>query len=206
MNNSNDDTKAPPRKPASDSRRPYAGKKTTGAGEKRSFSDVKAAAPGRGERPIFVKRPGVKPPPKAPLKSPSEDARIAKVMARAGLCSRRDAEGWIAQGRVMVNGVILTSPAFNVTASDKILVDGKPLGGRERTRLFLFHKPRGLVTTDRDPEGRPTIFTVLPPELPRLMTIGRLDINTEGLLLLTNDGGLARMKLERGVRVVAEVR
>ena len=181
-------------RPPSDSKMPYAGKKTAGPGAKRSFDSVKAAAPGRGERPMFSKRPGTKPAaPKTPPKDPSEDARIAKVMARAGLCSRRDAEGWIAQGRVMVNGVVLASPAFNVTASDKIVVDGKPLGGRERTRLFLFHKPRGLVTTDRDPEGRPTIFTALPPELPRLMTIGRLDINTEGLLLMTNDGGLARV-------------
>ena len=180
-------------RPASDSQRPYEGKKTSKPGEKRSFEGVKAAAPGRGERPMFIKRPGAKPPPKAPLKPPSEDARIAKVMARAGLCSRRDAEGWIAQGRVVVNGAVLASPAFNVTAKDRIVVDGRPLGGRERTRLFLFHKPRGLVTTDRDPEGRPTIYTALPPELPRLMTIGRLDINTEGLLLLTNDGGLARV-------------
>ena len=125
--------------------------------------------------------------------SEKEDARIAKVMARAGLCSRREAETWIAEGRVSVNGVALTSPAFNVGPRDKIIVDGKLLGGRERTRLFMFNKPRDLVTTNADPDGRPTIFGVLPPELPRLMAIGRLDINTEGLLLLTNDGGLARV-------------
>lgn len=122
-----------------------------------------------------------------------EGQRIAKVMARAGVCSRRDAEAWIAEGRVSVNGKVLLSPAFNVSEADDVRVDGKPLGQRERTRLFLFHKPRGLVTTARDPEGRPTVFEALPPGLPRLVAIGRLDINSEGLLLLTNDGGLARV-------------
>jgi 23S rRNA pseudouridine2605 synthase len=119
--------------------------------------------------------------------------RIAKAMARAGLCSRRDAEAWILAGRVSVNGEQLTSPAFNVVEGDDIRVDGEALKAHERTRLFLFHKPRGLVTTARDPEGRPTIFDALPDELPRVVAVGRLDINTEGLLLLTNDGGLARV-------------
>jgi 23S rRNA pseudouridine2605 synthase len=119
--------------------------------------------------------------------------RIAKVMARAGVCSRREAEVWIAEGRVSVNGEVLESPAFNVSETDNVRVDGKPLAAAERTRLFMFHKPRGLVTTARDPEGRATVFAALPPDLPRLVTIGRLDINTEGLLLLTNDGGLARV-------------
>ena len=119
--------------------------------------------------------------------------RIAKVMARAGLASRRQAEAWIAAGRVAVNGVVISSPALNVTSSDRIAVDGQPLRARERTRLFRYHKPRGLVTTHSDPEGRPTIFAALPKNLPRLISIGRLDINTEGLLLLTNDGGLARV-------------
>ena len=119
--------------------------------------------------------------------------RIAKVMARAGLCSRREAEEWIEAGRVSVNGNVLTSPALDVSDRDVILVDGKPLPVRERTRLFLYHKPRGLVTTAWDPEGRPTVFQNLPKGLPRVVTIGRLDINTEGLLLLTNDGGLARV-------------
>jgi 23S rRNA pseudouridine2605 synthase len=122
--------------------------------------------------------------------------RIAKVIARAGLCSRRDAEAWIAAGRVAVNGVVLTSPARNVGPADAIEVDGKPLAQRQRTRLFLFHKPRGLVTTNKDPEGRPTVFDYLAErhvEAPRLVSIGRLDINTEGLLLLSNDGGLARV-------------
>jgi len=119
--------------------------------------------------------------------------RIAKVIARAGLASRREAEAWIAAGRVSVNGSVISSPALNVTDSDRIAVDGAPLRPHERTRLFLYHKPRGLVTTHSDPEGRDTIFRALPRNLPRLISVGRLDINTEGLLLLTNDGGLARV-------------
>jgi 23S rRNA pseudouridine2605 synthase len=119
--------------------------------------------------------------------------RIAKVMARAGLASRREAEAWIAAGRVSVNGATIASPALNVTPADRIAVDGEPLRTRERTRLFLYNKPRGLVTTHADPQGRPTIFRALPKNLPRLISVGRLDINTEGLLLLTNDGGLARI-------------
>ncbi len=119
--------------------------------------------------------------------------RIAKVMARAGICSRRDAGAWIAEGRVSVNGEVLSSPAFNVSDADDVRVDGERLGAAERTRLFLFHKPRGFVTTARDPEGRPTVFAALPPGLPRVVAVGRLDINTEGLMLLTNDGGLARV-------------
>src|SRR5690606_28125389 len=99
----------------------------------------------------------------------------------------------IAAGRVSVNGRVLTSPAVNVGDRDVILVDGQPLPARERTRLFLFHKPAGTITTNRDPEGRRTIFDVLPKDLPRLISVGRLDYATEGLLLLTNDGGLARV-------------
>jgi 23S rRNA pseudouridine2605 synthase len=126
---------------------------------------------------------------------PTEKAgeRIAKVIARAGLASRREAEAWILAGRVTVNGAAITSPALNVTAHDRISVDGKPLPQRERTRLFRYHKPPGLLTTNRDDRGRPTIFGALPRSLPRLVTIGRLDLNSEGLLLLTNDGGLARV-------------
>ena len=119
--------------------------------------------------------------------------RIAKVIARAGLASRREAEEWIAAGRVAVNGAVIRSPALNVTARDRVSVDGEPLPARERTRLFLYHKPRGLLTTHADPQGRPTIFQRLPEQLPRLISVGRLDFNTEGLLLLTNDGALARV-------------
>jgi 23S rRNA pseudouridine2605 synthase len=124
---------------------------------------------------------------------PVKGERIAKVMARAGLCSRREAEAWIAAGRVAVNGERLETPAKTVLPADAITVDGKPLPGKEPTRLWLYHKPRGLVTTARDPQGRPTVLGALPKGLPRVVTVGRLDINTEGLLLLTNDGGLARL-------------
>ena len=145
---------------------------------------------GRGEyrerKPDFDKR-AARPP-----KEKKAGERIAKVVSRAGLASRRDAEEWITQGRVTVNGRLINSPALDVTANDVITVDGKPLPPRERTRLFMFHKPRGLMTTHADPEGRPTVFDNLPEGLPRLISIGRLDFNTEGLLLLTNDGGLAR--------------
>ena len=140
----------------------------------------------RERKPEFEKR--APQPPR--VKKAGE--RIAKVVSRAGLASRRDAEEWITQCRVTVNGRVINSPALDVTANDVISVDGKPLPPRERTRLFMFHKPRGLMTTHADPEGRPTVFDNLPEGLPRLISIGRLDFNTEGLLLLTNDGGLAR--------------
>jgi 23S rRNA pseudouridine2605 synthase len=119
--------------------------------------------------------------------------RIAKVIARSGLASRREAEAWIAAGRVAVNGAVIDSPARNVTARDRVSVDGEMLPARERTRLFLHYKPRGLMTSHVDPQGRPTIFQRLPKELPRLISVGRLDFNTEGLILLTNDGALARI-------------
>lgn len=118
--------------------------------------------------------------------------RIAKVLARAGVASRREAERLIEEGRVSVNGKKITSPALNVTAEDKILVNGKPIAAAEETRVWRYHKKAGLLTTNKDPMGRPTIFEKLPLEMPRVVTVGRLDFNTEGLLLLTNDGELAR--------------
>ncbi|MDE2376216.1 pseudouridine synthase [Bradyrhizobium sp.] len=132
-------------------------------------------------------------PPREEPKPKKAGERIAKVLARAGIASRRDAEEIVTQGRVTVNGRVINSPALDVTRNDVVAVDGKPLPPRERTRLFLYHKPRGLMTTHDDPEGRPTVFDNLPEGLPRLISVGRLDFNTEGLLLLTNDGGLARI-------------
>jgi 23S rRNA pseudouridine2605 synthase len=118
--------------------------------------------------------------------------RIAKLLARVGLCSRRDAERWIAAGRVSVDGHILTTAAVTVTAANDVRVDGAPLPTPERPRLWRYHKPAGLVTTHRDEKGRPTVFEALPKELPRVISVGRLDLTSEGLLLLTNDGAVAR--------------
>ena len=118
--------------------------------------------------------------------------RIAKVVARAGVCSRREAERYIEQGRIAVNGQVLTSPAVTVLPTDKITVDQKPLPEKEKTRVWRYHKPAGLITSHKDPQGRPTVFDSLPETLPRVISIGRLDFNSEGLLLLTNDGELAR--------------
>lgn len=129
---------------------------------------------------------------KRPAGEPAKGERIAKVLARAGIASRREAERLIEAGHVTVNGEKLTSPALNVTGRDKVEVDGKPLAKREPTRVWRYHKPRGLVTTHKDPQGRPTVFSALPKDLPRVISVGRLDVNTEGLLLLTNDGELAR--------------
>ncbi len=149
-----------------------------------------------------LKKP--EPPAKGPAAKPrssfgahtgpglTEPMRIAKAMARAGLCSRREAERWIADGRVSVNGKLLKTPACEVGPNDKIIVDGRPLPAAEPVKLWRYHKPKGLVTTHNDPQGRPTVFDKLPPEMERVVSIGRLDFNTEGLLLLTNDGGLAR--------------
>jgi 23S rRNA pseudouridine2605 synthase len=122
----------------------------------------------------------------------NQGERIAKVMARAGVCSRRDAEKLIAEGRVTLNGKQVTTPGIRVAADAVITVDGKAIPSPEATKLWRYHKPAGLVTSHRDPEGRPTVFAHLPPRLPRVVSVGRLDINSEGLLLLTNDGELAR--------------
>lgn len=124
--------------------------------------------------------------------TPIPGDRIAKVLSRAGVASRREAERMIHAGRVSVNGKTIDSPALNVTEKDRITVDGKPLKEPEPERMWLYHKPQGLVTTERDEKGRTTIFDELPEDMPRVMTVGRLDLNSEGLLLLTNDGGIKR--------------
>ena len=121
--------------------------------------------------------------------------RLAKFMARSGVCSRRDAEDLIKQKRVTVNGEIIDTPAFKVEGSEKILLDGEKLPEIEQTRLWLYHKPAGLLTTHKDTEARATVFDHLPAGLPRVISVGRLDLNSEGLLLLTNNGELSR-KLE----------
>ncbi len=118
--------------------------------------------------------------------------RIAKYLARAGVASRRDVERMIAAGRIAVDGKVLTTPAFFVAPEQRITLDGKPVAVCEPTRLWRYYKPRGLVTTARDPQGRPTVFEHLPKHLPRVVSVGRLDLDSEGLLLLTNDGALAR--------------
>ncbi|MDY6857943.1 MAG: pseudouridine synthase [Pseudomonadota bacterium] len=124
--------------------------------------------------------------------TPPPGERIAKVLARAGVASRREAERMIEAGRVSVNGKTIDSPALNVTPADKITVDAKPLAAPEPPRLWLYHKPAGLVTSARDEKGRPTVFDALPEDMPRVMSVGRLDLNSEGLLLLTNDGEIKR--------------
>jgi len=126
-----------------------------------------------------------------PLSGPAGE-RVAKALARAGVASRREIERLIEAGRVALNGQVLTTPAIKVGAGDILTVDGAVVGAAQPARLFRYHKPVGLVTTDRDPKGRRTVFQALPPGLPRLISVGRLDITSEGLLLLTNDGGLAR--------------
>lgn len=127
------------------------------------------------------------------IHSPERGERIAKFMARAGVASRRDIERMIEEGRIRLNGEAVDSPATFVHEQDRIEVDGETVGAKEQPRLFLYHKPSGLITTAKDPAGRPTVFESLPKNLPRLMSVGRLDLNTEGLLLLTNDGGLSRI-------------
>ncbi|PST26266.1 pseudouridine synthase [Mesorhizobium plurifarium] len=148
--------------------------------DKKPHSGEKASARATGSSPA------------APIGA-DEPQRISKILSRAGVASRRDVERMIMEGRVSLNGVVLDTPVVNATLADRIEVDGHPIRGIERTRLWLYHKPAGLVTTNADPEGRPTVFENLPEDLPRVLSVGRLDINTEGLLLLTNDGGLARV-------------
>ena len=177
-------------------------------GKPRDFKDRGERPERSGERPNkrFEKRDDRAPSrgrddrqgPRRPLEDEAAsgqqgDMRIARRLARAGVSSRRDAEAMIVDGRVKVNGKVIDSPALDVKPTDRIEVDNAPLPQAERTRLWLFHKPGGTVTTNKDPEGRRTVFDLLPDDMPRVLSIGRLDINTEGLLLLTNDGGLSRV-------------
>ena len=129
------------------------------------------------------------------LTKSNETERIAKKLSRAGVCSRREAERWIAEGRIKVNNVILSTPATNVSEKDKILVDNIPLPKPSLSKIWRFHKPKGCLVTENDPKGRKTIFQILPKSLPRVISVGRLDYDSEGLLLLTNDGAISR-KLE----------
>lgn len=150
---------------------------------------TRKAAPKAASRPARKTTSAAK---AAPAKSAHEGERIAKHLARAGIASRREIERMIEAGRVKVNGVVLDSPARNVTDSDVIVVDGNVISEKPPTQLWRYHKPAGLVTTSSDPQGRPTVFEQLPKELGRVISIGRLDLNSEGLLLLTNDGELSR--------------
>ena len=129
---------------------------------------------------------------KAIFEEEPKEERIAKRMARSGLCSRRDAERWILAKRVMVDGIIIDTPALKVNRKSIILVDGKAIPEKEKPRLWRYHKPTGQITTTRDVRGRITVFDSLPKDMPRVVSVGRLDYNSEGLLLLTNDGQLAR--------------
>lgn len=166
-----------------------------GMSQKSPSSRRPVGKPHRPARPVKSGQSNRPAPQSATDKPTPEGDRIAKVLARAGVASRRDAERMIEAGRVSVNGKKLTSPALNVTTKDRITVDGKPIREPDPERIWLYHKPIGLVTTNRDEKGRDTIFDHLPETLPRVMTVGRLDLNSEGLLLLTNDGGVKR-KLE----------
>lgn len=202
MNDKSDDQRGPRRAggkgPAGKGQ--AAGKRLPGsAGKKKSVNKAGVADSGRpaavvdGNSPLMRKAARRAVAAREVLPDRDGRQRIAKVMARAGVASRRDAEEIIRAGRVAVNGKLIDTPATLIGPDDRVTIDGEPMPTRERTRLWLYHKPRGLVTTARDPEGRPTVFEALPPDLPRVVAIGRLDINTEGLLLLTNDGGLARV-------------
>jgi 23S rRNA pseudouridine2605 synthase len=170
----------------------------SGAAGKTGFSAKSGLGPRKGADAKGGGEKAGKPERKLPPAPPTMEAegkpeRISKILARVGVASRRDIERMIMEGRVNLNGKVLDTPVVNVTLADKIEVDGLPIRGIERTRLWLYHKPAGLVTTNSDPEGRATVFDNLPEGLPRVLSIGRLDINTEGLLLLTNDGGLSRV-------------
>ncbi len=173
----NDNDKKP--RPRQDDRKP---------GPRKPFAQGASRDAGKG--PPKGGRPGGKAP--AAAGEPKRTERIAKAMARAGIASRREVERLIGLGKVAVNGKILDTPATLVTCEDVITVDGKPIGAAQATRVWRYHKPSGLVTSHGDPQGRPTVFDALPSSLPRVISVGRLDLNTEGLLILTNDGELSR--------------
>lgn len=176
----------PPRKTGGPQGGPARGNHSNGPRRPRSGTDT-----GRPFKPRAAA-----PTPKNPSLPPREGERIAKLLARAGVCSRRDAERMIAEGRVKLGDAVIEAPSTVLTSLKGVTVDGKPIKEAEATRLFVFHKPGGLITAERDPAGRPTIYTALrnalPAETGRVMPIGRLDFNTEGLLLLTNDGEFKR--------------
>ena len=171
--------------------------RSTSEGGARASGGGRAYPADKGARPAPKgAKAGGKPGPKGGKAEasgpPSRTERIAKVMARAGIASRREVERLIGLGKVALNGRILDTPATLVTRDDVITVDGKPIGSAQATRVWRYHKPVGLLTSHNDPAGRPTVFDALPNGLPRVISVGRLDINTEGLLLLTNDGELSR--------------
>lgn len=149
-----------------------------------------AAPKSTAQKPAALKPTGPKPTADV---APREGDRIAKLLARAGVASRRDIERMIAEERIAIDGETVMTPATILTSIRGVTVDGKPVREPDAARLFLFHKPAGLLTTAKDPRGRPTIYDRLPKDLPRVMPVGRLDLNTEGLLLLTTDGGLKRL-------------
>lgn len=170
-------------------RKPYVKRVESADGERGPPRGAKPFAKGpRSDKPAG--KPGGK--PRAEAAEPKRTERIAKAMARAGIASRREVERLIGLGKVAVNGKILDTPATLVTRDDVITVNGKPVGSAQATRVWRYHKPAGLVTSHGDPQGRPTVFDALPGGLPRVISVGRLDLNTEGLLLLTNDGELSR--------------
>ncbi len=196
------------RRPAGTESNPFGGRPVKLPGTRRTRADGSVASGDAAKPP----RPRANAAPRrergaaraaaAAAPAAHEPQRIAKLLARAGIGSRRDIERFIAEGRVAVHGTVLTTPAHVITSLDGVTVDGRAVAAIEATRLFRFHKPAGFLTTARDPGGRPTIFDALPPGLPRLLPVGRLDMNTEGLLLLTTDGALKRT-LELPVNAVA---
>jgi 23S rRNA pseudouridine2605 synthase len=174
----------------SGSDRPQPAGRPKARGPQRDGRDIRATGgPGKPARPERTQAKRAAPPVRETEVTPQ---RIAKALARAGVGSRRDIERMIAEGRIAINGEPLTSPALNITSLKGITVDGQPVAGIAPAQLYRFHKPAGFLTTARDPAGRPTIMDILPPGLPRVVPVGRLDMNTEGLLLLTTDGELKR--------------